>query len=161
MRIRGAVVFEGAGAGVDSDRAEGVGAGEEDSAVLGFRVCAADRDVAVAIVVGDVGHADVLSYDTSVSTPQTYGNAKTMLQRMLQIAIKEDGETAPVTRRLREQIYEMDLRAERNQQAMFHVGGVKANQEGQKADQGGARRSSSTRRSNRHARAGRYLHECC
>ena len=38
MRIREAVVFEGAGAGVDSDRAEGVGAGEEDSATLGFHV---------------------------------------------------------------------------------------------------------------------------
>ena len=134
MRIRGAVVFEGAGAGVDSDRAEGVGAGEEDSATLGFHVCAADRDVAVAIVVGEVGHADVLSYDTLVLTPQTYGNAK----------LDASGDAGPSdqrgwrerardsARRLREQIYEMDLGAERNQQAMFYVGGVKANQEGQK-----------------------------
>lgn len=56
-----------------------------------------------------------------------------MLHEMLDLAIKEDGENAPVTLRLREQIYEMDLRAERNQQAIFHVGGVKASQETQKA----------------------------
>jgi|TARA_B100001093_G_scaffold511170_1_gene578482 hypothetical protein len=37
-----------------------------------------------------------------------------MLQEMLDLAIKEGRENAPVTRRLREQIYEMDLRAERN-----------------------------------------------
>ena len=125
MRIRGAVVFEGAGAGVDSDRAEGVGAGEEDSAVLGFRVCAADRDVAVAIVVGDVGHADVLSYDTSVSTPQTYGNAKTNAAKDAANSDQRGwrDRARDSARRLREQIYEMDLRAERNQQAMFHVGG--------------------------------------
>ena len=77
MRIRGAVVFEGAGSGVDSDRSEGVGAGEEDSATLGFDVCAADRDVAVAIVVGDVAPAGLRSYDTLVSTSQAFGYSKT------------------------------------------------------------------------------------
>ena len=68
MRIRGAVVFEGAG--VDGDRAEGVGAGEEDSATLGFHVCAAGRDVAIAIIVGDAAHSGLRSHDTLVLTPQ-------------------------------------------------------------------------------------------
>jgi hypothetical protein len=51
---------------------------------------------------------------------------------MLEIAIRDHGENAPSTLQLRSQLYEMELRAERNQQAMFHVGGVKASQENQK-----------------------------
>ena len=85
----------------------------------------------------------MLSYDALV---QAYGYAKT----------DASGDAGPSdqrgwrerardsAQRLREQIYEMDLGAERNQQALFHVEEVKANQEGQKPtreEQGGARRS--------------------
>lgn len=55
-----------------------------------------------------------------------------MLQEMLEIAIRDHGENAPSALQLRSQLCEMELRAERNQQAMFHVGGVKASQETQK-----------------------------